>query len=294
MQRFKKIGLVLHLEQKNERAIEYALDSARRNEAELFIICAQKQALTAQHRQHVELILQQQVTYPHRVLFLVGQPVVEICRFIANQSIDLLLIEPEEQSGFKQFFFGSLTLSLLRKASCPIWVVKPQPEKTYQRILICVDPVAEDKEKRALNAKLIELGTSLAEREQAECHLATAWYLPGESTLTSPFIQTTQEELEQLKVEQKAKIARAFERLQAEQKSRLHDCITHLMEGEPANAIVSFVASHQIDLVVMGTLARTGVQGFVIGNTAEAMIHQLECSLLAVKPSGFVSPFVLE
>ena len=45
-----------------------------------------------------------------------------------------------------------------------------------------------------------------------------------------------------------------------------------------------------IDLLVMGTVCRTGIPGFIIGNTAESMIHTVNCSVLALKPQGFVSP----
>ena len=45
-----------------------------------------------------------------------------------------------------------------------------------------------------------------------------------------------------------------------------------------------------IDILVMGTVARTGIPGFIMGNTAENLIQELKCSLLATKPNGFVSP----
>lgn len=40
----------------------------------------------------------------------------------------------------------------------------------------------------------------------------------------------------------------------------------------------------------MGTVARTGIPGFIIGNTAENTLREIRCSLLALKPNGFVSP----
>lgn len=48
------------------------------------------------------------------------------------------------------------------------------------------------------------------------------------------------------------------------------------------------------DVVVMGTVARTGLSGIFIGNTAENIINSLECAVLAVKPGGFVSPIPLD
>jgi universal stress protein E len=47
------------------------------------------------------------------------------------------------------------------------------------------------------------------------------------------------------------------------------------------------------DLVVMGTIARTGISGLIIGNTAESILDQLTCSVLAIKPPGFSTPLKL-
>ncbi|HNA21902.1 MAG TPA: universal stress protein, partial [Agitococcus sp.] len=48
-----------------------------------------------------------------------------------------------------------------------------------------------------------------------------------------------------------------------------------------------------IDLVVMGSVARTGIAGLIIGNTAETILEQLQCSVLVLKPQGFISPVTL-
>ena len=44
----------------------------------------------------------------------------------------------------------------------------------------------------------------------------------------------------------------------------------------------------------MGTVAGTGISGLLMGNTAEMILTQIDCSVLAVKPEGFVSPVSLE
>jgi nucleotide-binding universal stress UspA family protein len=63
-------------------------------------------------------------------------------------------------------------------------------------------------------------------------------------------------------------------------------------EGEPARAISHFIDRNGIDLVVTGRVARTGIRGLVMGNTAERVLQRLRGSVLAVKPPGFVSPVV--
>ena len=47
------------------------------------------------------------------------------------------------------------------------------------------------------------------------------------------------------------------------------------------------------DVTVLGTLSRAGIEGVLIGNTAERVLHQVDCSVFAVKPPGFQTPLQL-
>ena len=58
----------------------------------------------------------------------------------------------------------------------------------------------------------------------------------------------------------------------------------------PETALQQLVAAEGVDVLVMGTVARGGLDGLLIGNTAERMLRTLTCSILAVKPDDFVSP----
>jgi nucleotide-binding universal stress UspA family protein len=42
-----------------------------------------------------------------------------------------------------------------------------------------------------------------------------------------------------------------------------------------------------VDIVVMGTVARSGIAGAVMGNTAERVLRRLRGSVLAIKPGAF-------
>lgn len=65
------------------------------------------------------------------------------------------------------------------------------------------------------------------------------------------------------------------------------------LKGEPEDVVPKYVDEHAIDLVVMGTVARTGISGLVIGNTAERVLQRLRVSVLATKPPGFTSQVTL-
>jgi universal stress protein E len=63
-----------------------------------------------------------------------------------------------------------------------------------------------------------------------------------------------------------------------------------VLKGKPDAAIAKFVAKNDIDLLVMGSVARSGLPGLLVGNTAERIVNQVDCSVLVVKPDGWKTP----
>jgi len=68
----------------------------------------------------------------------------------------------------------------------------------------------------------------------------------------------------------------------------------HLLKGDASVVITDLAAKKRVDLIVMGTVCRTGIAGFFIGNTAENVLQRVDCSMLTVKPEGFISPIGLK
>ena len=67
-----------------------------------------------------------------------------------------------------------------------------------------------------------------------------------------------------------------------------------LARGDPASAISGSVIRHSVDLVVMSAVAYRGARGLFTGHVAKAVLRRTPCSLLALKPDGFVTPVVLD
>tara|TARA_R110001583_G_scaffold178457_5_gene334334 strand:- start:18703 stop:18984 length:282 start_codon:yes stop_codon:yes gene_type:complete len=65
---------------------------------------------------------------------------------------------------------------------------------------------------------------------------------------------------------------------------------TKLIEGTAQEEIPKYIEEQEIDLVVMGTVCRTGITGLFIGNTAESILSEVSCSVLTLKPEGFETP----
>jgi universal stress protein E len=65
---------------------------------------------------------------------------------------------------------------------------------------------------------------------------------------------------------------------------------THVEEWLPETVIEQVALKIDAELVILGTIGRTGISAALIGNTAEHVIDQLNCDVLALKPDGYKSP----
>jgi len=176
---------------------------------------------------------------------------------------------------------------LLRKCPCPVWVIRPTRAR-IQRVLVAVDPEPDESE---LNHTLLELGAGMFEMGGGELHLVHAWQLYGEAKLrSSTFSGVAPAQVDELLSVEREGHLRAVDELLA--LSAVFDAPwkVHLVKGAPGAVVPDLVRRHHINLLIMGTVARTGISGLVMGNTAEQILDDVECSLIAVKPPGFRSP----
>lgn len=315
MQRFKNILLVIGHKTEDTTTLEQALDLCKRNQARLTVVdIAENLSREAElwltpevlselrshelevrqnHLKHfVEPIRQAGIQVKTNVL--AGTPFLLIIQEVLRYNHDLVIMTADGSGGLKVRLFGSTSMHLMRKCPCPVWVVKPGHSGRYQRILAAVDPASFDKQKSTLDIKILDLATSLARRQQAELHLVHAWFLPGELSLVSGRSQIQKSDVD--------KFLRIAENNHRDELNRLLVNYNlqeltykiHLIKGVPKDVIPSVAEENNVDLIVMGTVARTGVTGFFIGNTAENVLNQVNCSVLTVKPDGFVSPVKLD
>ncbi len=223
------------------------------------------------------------------VAVLSGTPFLELIRQVLRRKHDLVILTAEGKGGLKERLFGSTSLHLLRKCPCPVWVMKPTRRKRYGRILAAVDPGALASERDALNVTILDLATSLARLEGGRLSVVHVWSLPGE-TFYRNRMDVSRKEIEAMLAEAEESSRQRVDELLGRYAldDVRHD--THLLKGEARDRIPELVRETKADLLVMGTVGRTGVPGFLIGNPAENVLQHVDCSLLAVKPKGFVTP----
>jgi nucleotide-binding universal stress UspA family protein len=57
-----------------------------------------------------------------------------------------------------------------------------------------------------------------------------------------------------------------------------------VVTGEPAEAIISWAAVKEVQLIILGTHGRRGIARFLLGSVAERVVHQAPCAVLVVPP----------
>jgi nucleotide-binding universal stress UspA family protein len=218
-----------------------------------------------------------------------GVAFIEVIRQVISSGHDLLVKEAEYRE-IQDSEFGTTDMHLLRKCPCPVWILHPQHPRNSRSVLAAIDVDPEKPANEKLNAQILDLAVAHARQHGARLHVAHAWGLPNEVLLRDKrfnmsfdmlegFVDDTRRQREQLVDE--AVMSRELLDIDFE---------LHMQKTSAAELISQLTISKQVDLVVMGTVARTGIAGFFIGNTAEKVARNIHCSLLTVKPDGFVSP----
>ncbi len=201
------------------------------------------------------------------------KPWMELIRETLRHGAGLVVVGKHNDLADGRRLAGVPT-KLLRKCPTPLWVAKADCGPIPRRILVATG-LSE------VGARAIEYAGWVARKAKAELHVVHAYQLTmGE--------QMHREDLPDAGRRAEDAVRAQVRAAGVEQLAELHvGCTT------PVRGILSGVEHLRPDLLVMGTLARGGVPGFLIGNTPEKVLSRVDCSLLTVKPESFLSPITL-
>ena len=325
MQRFKNILCVVNTDRNDMSTLERAVELAGNNQASLTVVEVIDEippdtklfdrtlspgkfqaTIIEDHENRLENLISPWIsTIEIESKVFAGISFLEIIYEILRNGHDLVF-KTAESGGLLDRVFGSDDMHLLRKCPCPVWLVKPKSPKAYLRILAAVDvddvyPSDELGTRHFLNLQVLEMASSLTLSESAELHIVHVWEPIGDGAMRYGFIHKPEDELNAY-VEEIIQIKNnSLNKLFGEIADKLgQDTLEYinpemyLFKGSPRKGVPEIASKINADLVVMGTVSRTGVPGFFMGNTAESIINQLDCSVLAVKPEGFVTPVILD
>lgn len=213
-----------------------------------------------------------------------GEGWIEIIREVEQGRHDVVIVGTRNVGTVQRFLFGSTAMRLLHNCPCAVWVTRPEPRPMPNNILVTSDfsPVSDI---------TVKLGLAVGELSGAKVNLLHAVdYLLDRLWSTGLLHTNTEAYHERVKAEARQQLTEQLARVAAGQPAATVEL--HVVAGESIadSAILDFIENQHIDLLVMGTVARGGLPGVFIGNTAERLVTNVPCSLLAVKPADFKSP----
>lgn len=167
---------------------------------------------------------------------------------------------------------------LLRYCPSPVLIVKSPKPWVGGTILAAIDAGSNDMEHRVLHSGIVSHGYDIATLAGGTLHMLSAHPYPMLSAADSIF---------QLKESIQGLYRELCKTLQAE--FDVSDDRLHIEEG-PADMLIPHIA-HKLEavLTVIGSVARTGLSGALIGNTAEMILDTLDSDVLVLKPDDVIN-----
>jgi len=216
-----------------------------------------------------------------------GTPWQEICGQVLADKHDLVVVGTRDLGQVGRILFGSTGMKLLRNCPCPVWVTRPDPNWDDLNILVPSD---------FSDVSLEALRIAVNGGQLVDTRLHLLHVLEGQIGPPAWFGRVQRQIVEEYIASQRAEAKKSLHAQLAltDYRTLTHGVHVHVVDGPPDEAILKAIDDFQIDLVVMGTSARSGLSNLVLGNTAERLISHMKCTVIAVKPPGFVSPYTID
>ena len=202
------------------------------------------------------------------------EPAGALAQRVQSGTADLVVVGKRNHTRSRDRLLGSVSMQLIRSCPSPVWVVKPEHQARHQSILAATDLTA-------VGDRATEYGAYLASVEECDLWIVHAWQLPMDLQLSASRIGEAEFDRRCKAIGSEAREHILAVPGVSALRERAHTVVTR---DTPERLILTAVEERDPDLVVMGTISRAGVSGILVGNTAERLLHKLDCSLLTIKP----------
>ncbi len=219
-----------------------------------------------------------------------GVQFLEIIHEVQREKHDLVMITAQRAHQVARTLMECPSMDLMRHCPCALWVSKGKFAKRTKRILAAIGWRGGERAGElicdAQTESILRTAALLAKADSSELHVVhTLPLFGGKGRKGKKLRSDLVDYLDNLRQEIRERCLPGLAKLGVD----VTDKQVHLLTGTPSVVIPDFIVEAGIDLVVLGTVARTGIPGLFIGNTAEKVFSQVDCPVVAVKPSSFVS-----
>jgi len=218
-----------------------------------------------------------------------NRPFQAAIQLILKNSYDLLIKSTHPHSRLSAILFTPTDWNLLRKCPIPLLLVKAKSWPENSNILCAIDCKSiQDTEHHDLNETILAEANDIAAMIKSNIHVVNAYPSPPMN------IMMELPEFDPIHYEDGLKKFHQKTLNDYSEKYKIDPQNIHLHQGLPEDVISDVANEINAELVIMGTVGRSGLGLALLGHTAEQVIDKLDCDLLALKPKGFVSPIKLD
>ena len=203
---------------------------------------------------------------------LQGEPREQIVEAVHGWKADLLVVGARGLGGLTGALLGSVSGAVVRRAGCPVLVVKGRPGG-LRRVVVGVDG-SEDSIAAARFLSTLPLTPGISARLIAVVE-------PPPLVGQGPFpaaLAVPEELLKERRVTVEGILARVAARL----RSVTNDVECSVVVGRPAPEIVSAANEPGVDLVVVGARGLGQIRRWLLGSVSERVLSHAECPVLVV------------
>jgi universal stress protein E len=173
--------------------------------------------------------------------------------------------------------------ALLRESPCPVLLMHNNSNWANRRVLAAINLATQDEAHQRLNEKVLAMANSFKVEYGADVHFVNS--VPKEA---APHHSGTEEDDDLLFYVLPSSFANSETHApEITESLLLKNCSTdkahiHIEQGEPVEAILAVAEQLQTDLLIVGTIGRTGIKGRIVGNTAEKLLDAVKCDILTL------------
>ncbi len=216
-----------------------------------------------------------------------GAPHTEIVRAVLSRGYDLVITAEETGSTLEGVLFGKPSSRIMRACPCPVWVAKPQAESRCRRIVAAIEAGDSKDAGDDIDHAVLSLAAKLARAEGCKLDIVHAWDFKGQDLETSRS-ELTPSLWRALYRRNRVAHAKALRAVLAGFDLNGVDHEVHMPKGDPYRVLLEFSWKSDVDLIVAGTVSRTGLDRFIYSNLVERILPLADCAVLAVKSAAFM------
>lgn len=202
---------------------------------------------------------------------------------------DLVVKDTHYHGAIRRTLFTNTDWHLIRECPVPLLLTKHAVWRPHLKLAAALDPGHRDDKPATLDLELLRNTEYLASYLQATVsavHVFNSAPVLASMLPAGPAISGPSYYEGDLLKNIRDSHTREFNTVLADYPA--FAAHADLLDGAPAQVLPEYVAENEIDIMVLGAVARSSLQRVLIGSTAERLLDRLPCDILVIKPSRLV------